>query len=324
MNREGDQRPSGAIVLYRLSDGSPALQVRLDKDTVWVTQADLVRLFDSSKANISEHITNIFNEGELSAEATVRNFRTVRQEGSRQVERTLTYYNLDLILSVGYRVKSKTATQFRIWATDRLRDYLVKGYAVNQQRLDQIGQVMRILSRSSDELVAGTADVLSAYLPGLELLRDYDAGQINTSPKATPGWMLTIDEARKVIAGLRSAFPDDDLLGNERGNGLEAVIGTIYQSFGGVDLYPTVEEKAANLLYLLVKDHPLSDGNKRTAAALFVTFLAKNNLLNDENSQPRISSNALATLTLMVSMSDPKEKKVMIALITRMMSSGRL
>lgn len=324
MNREGDQRPSGAIVLYRLSDGSPALQVRLDKDTVWVTQADLVRLFDSSKANISEHITNIFNEGELSAEATVRNFRTVRQEGSRQVERTLTYYNLDLILSVGYRVKSKTATQFRIWATDRLRDYLVKGYAVNQQRLDQIGQVMRILSRSSDELVAGTADVLSAYLPGLELLRDYDAGQINTSPKATPGWTLTIDEARKVIAGLRSAFPDDDLLGNERGNGLEAVIGTIYQSFGGVDLYPTVEEKAANLLYLLVKDHPLSDGNKRTAAALFVTFLAKNNLLNDENSQPRISSNALATLTLMVSMSDPKEKKVMIALITRMMSSGRL
>lgn len=324
MNREGDQRPSGAIALYRLSDGSPALQVRLDKDTVWVTQADLVRLFDSSKANISEHITNIFNEGELSAEATVRNFRTVRQEGSRQVERTLTYYNLDLILSVGYRVKSKTATQFRIWATDRLRDYLVKGYAVNQQRLDQIGQVMRILSRSSDELVAGTADVLSAYLPGLELLRDYDAGQINTSPKATPGWTLTIDEARKVIAGLRSAFPDDDLLGNERGNGLEAVIGTIYQSFGGVDLYPTVEEKAANLLYLLVKDRPLSDGNKRTAAALFVTFLAKNNLLNDENSQPRISSNALATLTLMVSMSDPKEKKVMIALITRMMSSGRL
>ncbi|MCI1831402.1 MAG: virulence RhuM family protein [Bifidobacterium sp.] len=168
-----DQLPSGEIALYRQTDGSPALQVQLDRDTVWVTQTDLVSLFDSSKANISENITNIFNEGELSPEATVRNFRTVRQEGARRVKRTLTYYNLDVILSVGYRVKSKTATQFRIWATNQLRDYLVKGYAINQQRLDQIGQVVRILGRSTDTLVAGTADILSAYLPGLKLLRDY-------------------------------------------------------------------------------------------------------------------------------------------------------
>lgn len=323
MNNEDDQRPSGSVALYRLSDGSPALQVRLDKDTVWVTQADLVRLFDSSKANISEHITNIFNDGELSAEATIRNFRTVRHEGSRQVERTLTYYNLDMILSVGYRVKSKTATQFRIWATDRLRDYLVKGYAINEQRLEQIGQVVSILSRSTDTLVAGTADILTTYLPGLELLRDYDAGEVSTSPNATPGWALTIDEARAVIAGLRSAFPGDDLLGNERGEGLHAVIGAIYQSFAGQDLYPTVEEKAANLLYLTVKDHPLSDGNKRTAAALFVSFLDRNHMLADEHGRPHISSNSLAALTLMVSMSDPKEKDVMIALVTRMITKER-
>jgi prophage maintenance system killer protein len=234
------------------------------------------------------------------------------------VKRTLTYYNLDVILSVGYRVKSKTATQFRIWATNQLRDYLVKGYAINQQRLDQIGQVVRILGRSTDTLVAGTADILSAYLPGLELLRDYDAGQISVSPSMVPDWTLTIDEARQVISGLKLAFPQDDLLGNERGDRLQAVIGSIYQSFDGQDLYPTVEEKAANLMYLVVKDHPLSDGNKRSAAALFITFLDKNGILNDSEGHKRITSNALATLTLMVAMSDPKEKDIMIALVTRM------
>ena len=165
-----------------------------------------------------------------------------------------------------------------------------------------------------------SADLLRTYLPGLELLRDYDSGRIATSPQATPNWTLTIDEARTVIRGLRSAFPSDDLLGNEYGNGLEAAIGAIYQSFGGQDLYPTVEEKAAHLLYLVVKDHPLSDGNKRTAAALFVTFLAKNGILEDADKSPKVSNNALAALTLMLSMSDPKEKDVMIALITRMVS----
>ncbi|KAE8128798.1 MULTISPECIES: RhuM family protein [Bifidobacterium] len=320
MNNFTNNQPSGQIVLYQGDDGSPAISVRLENDTVWVTQAQLVELFKSSKANISEHVANIFAEGELTSEATVRNFRTVRQEGHRKVTRTLTYYNLDLILSVGYRVKSATATRFRIWATGRLKDYLVKGYALNQQRLDQIGQVVQILGRSTDELIAGSADVLAAYLPGLELLRDYDEGRIATSPHEVPGWTLTINEAREIIAGLKQAFPDDDLLGNERGDRLQAVVEAIYQSFAGQDLYPTVEEKAANLLYLTVKDHPLIDGNKRSAAALFVTFLAKNGVLDDAEGRPGITSNALAALTLMVSMSDPKEKDVMIALLIRMIS----
>ena len=165
---------------------------------------------------------------------------------------------------------------------------------------------------------AGAADVLSTYLPSLKLLHDYDAGQISTSSQAIPGWALTVDEARTVIAGLRSAFPEDDLLGNERGGGLEAVIGAIYQSFGGHDLYPTVEEKAANLLYLTVKDHPLADGNKRTAAALFVTFLDRNGMAVGGSGAAKISGDALTALTLMVSMSRPEEKDMMVALTMRM------
>ena len=320
MNNFTNNQPSGQIVLYQGDDGSPAISVRLEDDTVWLSQQQIAELFGVSRTTIVEHIQHVYAEGELDESATCRKFRQVRIEGSREVSRDIPFYNLDLILSVGYRVKSATATRFRIWATGRLKGYLVKGYALNQQRLDQIGQVVQILGRSTDALIAGSADVLAAYLPGLELLRDYDEGRIATSPHEVPGWTLTINEAREIIAGLKQAFPDDDLLGNERGDRLQEVVEAIYQSFAGQDLYPTVEEKAANLLYLTVKDHPLIDGNKRSAAALFVTFLAKNGVLDDAEGRPGITSNALAALTLMVSMSDPKEKDVMIALLIRMIS----
>lgn len=311
----------GELSLYQDSEGATNISVRFEGETVWLTQAQLVELFDSSKANISEHISHIFDEGELEEKSTVRNFRTVRREGSRDVERELTYYNLDMILSVGYRVKSKTATQFRIWATERLRDYLVQGYTINPQRLEELGQIVQILARSKDELVAGVAEVLADYLPGLTLLRDYDEGHIQVQPKSNPGWSLTIDEARQVIAKVAHEFPGDTLLGNERGDALAGVIGAIYQGFAGQELYPTVEEKAANLLYLIIKDHPLSDGNKRSAAALFVTFLSRNGMLNDAAGRPRISNNTLAAITLMVAMSDPKEKELMIALLMRMIET---
>ncbi|MDN6854413.1 MAG: virulence protein RhuM/Fic/DOC family protein [Bifidobacterium crudilactis] len=310
------------IILYHQDDGSTEIKVRLEDETVWLSQQQIAELFGVARTTIVEHIGHVYDDGELDQSATCRKFRQVRTEGTRKVARDIPLYNLDLILSVGYRVKSATATRFRIWATDRLRDYLVKGYAVNQQRLDQIGQVVRILGRATDELVSGSVDILAMYLPGLELLRDYDEGRIVSSPQAVPDWTLTIDEARAIIAKLRQAFPKDDLLGNEREDKLQAVVGAIYQSFAGQDLYPTVEEKAANLLYLTVKDHPLSDGNKRSAAALFITFLEKNGTLNDAAGNPRITSNALATLTLMVSMSDPKEKDIMIALLTHMIDQN--
>ncbi|SJM62192.1 RhuM family protein [Gulosibacter sp. 10] len=260
--------PSGEVILYQRDDGAPALEVRLDADTVWLSQQQIAELFQTDRTNIVKHIRNVYQEGELDEAATCEDFSQVRQEGARRVTRQIPHYNLDVIISVGYRVKSKVATQFRIWATERLRDYLVQGYAINEQRLEQLGTIVQILARSSDELVAGVADVLAEYLPGLTLLRDYDEGSIDTDPDSVPDWTLTPDEARSVITQVAAEFPDDGLFGKERGDALDGVIGAIYQGFGGQDLYPTVEEKAANLLYLVVKDHPLSDGNKRSAAAL--------------------------------------------------------
>lgn len=310
---------TGAVILYQNDDGAPAIKVRLENETVWLSQQQIAELFGTTRENITMHLRNVYEEGELSEGATCKESLQVRIEGNRSVRREILTYNLDAIISVGYRVKSKVATQFRIWETDRLREYLVQGYALNEQRLVQLGSIVRVLSRSSDELVAGVADVLAGYLPGLTLLRDYDEGEVEAQPTATPGWTLTLAEAREVIRRLATEFPNDALLGRERSDALEGIVTTIYQSFGGEDLYPTVEEKAANLLYLVVKDHPLLDGNKRSAAALFVTFLARNGVLNSDHGSPRISNNALAAITLMVAMSDPKEKDLMIALLVRML-----
>lgn len=312
--------PGGSIQIYEAADGAARLEVRLEDETVWLTQAQIVDLFDSSKANISEHIAKVFREGELNEAATVRKIRTVRTEGTRKVERTLTVYNLDVIISVGYRVKSAVATQFRIWATERIREVLVRGYSVDSQRLEQLGKVVQILSRSTDELASGISSVLAAYLPGLTLLRDYDAGHVDAAPEVVPNWQLTIDEARAIIRVTKAQFPNDTLFGSERGGGLESVIGAVYQGFAGQDAYPTVEEKAANLLYLVVKDHPLSDGNKRTAAALFVTFLAKNGLLYRDSGIAIIDNGALAALTLLVANSDPREKELLVHLIIRVIT----
>ncbi|MGO2110718.1 MAG: RhuM family protein [Pseudoclavibacter sp.] len=259
--------PAGEIFLYQRDDGAPALEVRLDSETVWLGQQQIAELFHTTRENITMHLGNVYNEAELDRVATCKDFLLVRQEGARAVRRKVAHYNLDAIISVGYRVKSMVATQFRIWATERLRDYLVQGYAINEQRLEQLGSIVQILARSTDDMIAGVADVIAGYVPGLTLLRDYDEGRIDVAPVADPEWMLTIDEARAVTARVGSEFPDDALVGRERGDALAGILGTIYQGFGGQDLYPTVEEKAANLLYLVVKDHPLSDGNKRSAAA---------------------------------------------------------
>ena len=316
-----ESRPSGEVLLYQREDGAPTLDVRLDAETVWLSQQQIAELFQTTRENITMHLRNVYVEGELDREATRKDFLQVRVEGSRSVRRAVAHYNLDAILSVGYRVKSATATQFRIWATRQLRDYLVRGYIVNEQRLEQLGTIVRILSRSADELVSGFADVLQSYLPGLTLLRDYDEGHIDAQPSAIPGWELTLDAARRVIEQLRVEFPDDALLGRERGDGLAGIIGALYQSFTGQELYPTGEEKAANLLYLVIKDHPLSDGNKRTAAALFIAFLARNGMLSNTDGAPRVTNNALVATTLLVAISDPKEKDVMIALLVRMLAA---
>ncbi len=200
----------------------------------------------------------------------------------------------------------------------------MQGYSINQQRLEQLGQIVEVMSRADNHLMAGTSEVLSAYLPSLQTLRDYDEGTLSASESTgnAPVWQLTHAEAQAIIARARSEFPQDRLFGVENGDKLKSVIATIYQSFAGEDLYRTTEQKAANLLYLVVKDHPLVDGNKRSAAALFIEFLAQNNLLFSADGTPLVSNNALAAMTLMVAMSHPQEKDLMVALIERLISSA--
>ena len=317
---QANERTAGEVVSYIRDDGSPAFDVRLENETLWLSQQQIAELFQTTRENITIHLRNVFDEGELDDQATSKDFLQVRNEGSRTVRRQVRHYNLDAILSVGYRVKSKTATQFRVWASGVLRSYLVEGVAVNERRLHELGQVVQILARSSDELVAGVAEVVAGYLPGLTLLRDYDNARLAAQPRAVPGWQLTLDYARAVVAQVAAEFSADTLLGRERGDALAGIVTTIYQGFAGQELYPTVEEKAANLLYLIVKDHPLSDGNKRSAAALFVTFLAHNDALHDAAGRARVSNNALAAITLLVAMSDPKEKELMVELTIRMLT----
>ena len=311
-----------SIIIYQPVEGQAGIDVRVESETAWLSQQQMAALFETSRTNIVEHLGHIYAEGELEKEATCRDFRQVRQEGKRQVNRLVPHYNLDAIISVGYRVKSATATQFRIWATKRLREYLVQGYSINEQRLEQLGQIAQVLSRSENPAVAGTGEVLASYLPSLHVLRDYDDGVIvQQSEGRSPVWELGYEDAQAIIARLSEEFPDDALLGVENGDGLQSVVATIYQSFAGQDLYPTLEEKAANLLYLVVKDHPLADGNKRSAAALFVEFLDRNAALYQADGVARVSNNALAAMTLMVAMSSPQEKDLMVALIQRMIGA---
>ena len=311
-----------SIAIYQPHADQPAIDVRLEGETVWLSQRQMGELFDVDVRTISEHLSNVFSSGELEKEATIRKFRIVRREGTRDVTRSVEHYNLDAIISVGYRVKSATATQFRIWATKRLREYLVQGYSINQQRIEQLGQIVEVMARADNHLVAGTGEVLSAYIPSLQTLRDYDEGTLSDTESTgnTPMWQLTHADAQAIIARARSEFLQDRLFGLENGDKLKSVVATIYQSFAGQDLYKTTEQKAANLLYLMVKDHPLVDGNKRSAAALFIEFLSRNNLLFSADGTPLVSNNALAAMTLMVAMSNPQEKDLMVALVERLIS----
>ena len=297
-----------SIIIYQPVEGQAGIDVRVESETVWLSQRQMAALFETSRTNIVEQLGHIYAEGELEKEATCRDFRQVRQEGKRQVNRLGTHYNLDAIISVGYRVNSITITQFRIWAAKLLRERLVQKCSVNQNRL---------------ESEVGLGEVLTYYLPSLRLLRDYDDGVITQQSEGrSPLWELGHEDAQAIIARLREEFPDDALLGVENGDGLQSVVATIYQSFAGQDLYPTLEEKAANLLYLVVKDHPLADGNKRSAAALFVEFLDRNAALHQADGAARVSNNALAAMTLMVAMSSPQEKDLMVALIQRMIGAA--
>jgi len=322
------------IIIYQTPDGSTSVDVTLDQDTVWLTQAQIVALFESSKANISEHIKHIYKSGELDKEATVRNFRTVRQEGKRQIIRELEHYSLDLILSVGYRVNSKRGTQFRIWANKVLKEYLVKGYALNEKRLHEkteqyealkhtvklLGNVLDTKKLTTDE-ASGLLKVITDYTYALDILDKYDHRRLTIeATHKQPSFVATYEEAKKAIEGLREKFGGSSLFGNEKDDSFKSSIAAIYQSFDKTDLYPSVEEKAAHLLYFVVKNHSFSDGNKRIAAFLFVWFMEKNGLLYRDDGSKRIADNALVALTLMIAESKPDEKDIMAQVVVNLIN----
>lgn len=306
----------GEVIIYQDGD-TPVLEVKLEQGTVWLSQQQMAKLFDTSRTNVVEHIQHIYDEGELDEDATSRNFRQVRTEGSRKVTRELPFYNLDMIISLGYRVKSSTATKFRIWATKILREYTTKGAAINQKRLNQLGQYLDIISRSELAEIAGVGEVIGQYVHALRLLEEFDENTLSEPKGRKSEWQLTYDDARKFLAGLRIGEKFNDNFASERSEHFQGIVAGLYQTFDGKELYQSVEEKAANLLYQVVKDHPFFDGNKRSAAALFIYFLAGSGVRHDVN------SNGLAAITLMTALSQPSEKEQIILLIRNFLDSSQ-
>ncbi len=322
----------GQVIFFQAEDGKEKLDVRLEQETVWLTQAQMGQLFDKTAPTINEHIKNIFSEEELNESATIRKFRIVRQEGKRMVERELDHYNLDVIISVGYRVKSKRGTQFRIWASGVLKDFLVKGYALNEKRLQEktqqleelkgtvklIGQVLQRKDINTDE-ARGLLQVISDYAYALDVLDQYDHQQLTIPASNRPEvFKISYESAMNAIEGLKNKFGGSALFGNEKDDSFRGSIGAIYQTFAGEDLYQSLEEKAANLLYFVVKNHSFSDGNKRIAAMLFIWFLDSNKSLYTPSGEKIIEDKTLVALTLMIAESNPDDKDMMIKVIVNL------
>lgn len=306
------------IVLFE--NQNVKLEVNMKDETVWLSQQQMALLFNSSRTNIIEHINNIYSEGELDKVSTCQNFRQVQKEGKRNIARNIPFYNLDMIISVGYRVKSKNGIVFRKWANKIIKDYLIKGYAVNNRRLEYLEKTVKLLDiagRIDSELSANEAQsiikVINKYSNALNLLDKYDYKKVS-KPKGTKNnKKITYEECINIINTLR--FNNySDLFALERNNGLKGIIDDIYSTFDGSDLYSTVEEKAANMLYLVTKNHVFIDGNKRIAATLFIYFLNYYGLLYNENGMV-IDNNTLVAVTILIAQSDPKEKEVLVDLV---------
>ena len=323
----------GQLIIYQGEDGQTQVNVKMYDETVWLTQDAIVKLFNSSKANISEHISHIYNEEELDRNSTVRKFRTVRKEGNRNVSRDLDYYNLDLILSVGYRVKSKIATKFRIWTTKTLKEYIIKGYALNKQKLTEKQEQVETLKTALSIIERGFKgeiqnleqaqqlnSLMKDFALGLNLLDDFDHDALDIKGKNNKKAIkIPTDEFLIIINKMKSDF-SSDVFANPKDNSFDSSVNQIYQSFNGKDCYPTLEEKASMLLYFIVKNHSFTDGNKRIGASCFLYFLNKNNMLY-KNNKPVIDNGTLFALTLLIAESRPEEmntvKNIIISVLNR-------
>jgi prophage maintenance system killer protein len=325
----------GEIVVYEAADGAVQVDVRLEQETVWLSLTQLADLFSRDKSVISRHLRNVFASGELEREATVAKYATVQQEGDREVVREIEFFNLDAILSVGYRVNSKRGTQFRIWATRTLRQHLLAGFTLNERRLAERGlsemeQAVALLAQtlSAHALVtdegAAVLQVIQRYARSWRWFSEYDEGRLAQTPArpVTPGTLLGLDETHSAIAALRSALlargEASPLFGQER-SALAGILGAIEQTFDGELLYPSAQERAAHLLYFLVKDHPFVDGNKRIGALLFLEYLRRNDLLLSADGSPRLADSAIVALTLLIAESQPRHKDLIIRLVLNLL-----
>ncbi|SDR84054.1 Fic/DOC family protein [Mucilaginibacter mallensis] len=320
------------IIIYKTEDGQTSVDVKIENDNVWLTQSQLQELFNQTKQNISLHINNIFKEEELSKASVVKESLTTAADGKNYKTK---YYSLDVIISVGYRIKSKRGTQFRIWANTVLKDYLIRGYVINERKLKEqaeqfnslkqtvqlLGNVLKNKELNTDE-ATGLLKVVTDYSYALDILDKYDHQQLiieGTTDQQL--FIATYENAVSAIKDLKDKFGGSSLFGNEKDDSFKGSIGVIYQSFGGINFYPTIEEKAANLLYFVVKNHSFSDGNKRIAAYLFVWFLEKNRVLYRGDGSKRLADNALVALTLMIAESKPEEKDMMVKVVVNLINS---
>lgn len=314
------------IEIYKTKDNRVELRVALDKDTVWLNRHQLSLLFGRDIKTIGKHINNIFKEGELEKIRTVANFATVQNEGSREVKREVEYYNLDVIISVGYRVKSIKGTQFRQWATQRLREYLVKGYAINQKRLEELGKTVQLIAQSGKaetlhlQEAKGLIAILSHYTKSFVLLNQFDSQDLQPGTlDKNITYEIKYEEAKKAIIQLKKTLMErkeaTNLFGKERDKSFHSSLKSIVQTFDGKYLYPSIEEQAAQLLYFVVKNHSFVDGNKRIGAFLFIWFLEKNKHRFKKSGELKINDNGLAAIALLVAQSKPEEREIILSLI---------
>lgn len=332
-----DITPRGEVVVYRV-DNKNQVNIRITGNTIWLTPEQIAVLFGTQRPAIVKHLVNIYREGELLKISTCSKMEQVQKEGSRIIKRLIDIYNLDATISVGYRVNSQRATQFRIWATKILRDHITKGFTINERRLKEKEQIklnelqkaIHLLQNASyskkisKNEALGLLQVITDYANSWVVLHDYDEGKIKLKKSCKATFVFDYEQAKKNIEELKKKLITKkeaaDIFGIERENGLKSILGNIQQSFGGKELYTSIEEKAAHLLYFVIKDHPFVNGNKRIAAFLFILFLSKNNFLFDKNGERKINNNTLVAIALLVAESDPKEKDVMIKIITNMIS----
>ncbi|MCP4117001.1 MAG: hypothetical protein GY737_16675 [Desulfobacteraceae bacterium] len=322
------------IEIYQTEDGRTEIQLRLEQDTLWLSQAQIAELFDKDSDTIGLHLRNIYKSGELDELATTEESSVVRREGKRQVRRKIKFYNLDAIISVGYRVNSQKGTRFRIWATQRLREYLVQGYSINQQRFEQnaaeLQQALALIQKAAQSPALGTdtgrglVDIVSRYTQTFLWLQRYDEGLLEEPPGQSGGRLATPTDAMAALGELKQQLmargQATPLFAKPmRADALAGIFGNLDQTVFGEPAYPTIESKAAHLLYFVVKNHPFSDGNKRSGAFLFVDFLNRNDRLFIDNDQPVINDTGLAALTLLVAESDPKQKDTLIKLIMNLL-----